>query len=176
MPNTLSGKAIILFFLSSSFGQAFAKETLWLSDIGTGDCVADRIQTRKTAYNMAADRQYCVNGNAGNSEKIKTCLTNSSYNEHVVFFTNRCSDEYYLGLNGTEYTLKRLANRNKYYTPLIGSFYGKGLKVEVKGIRLSRKEYEEGSKDVLSGTYDVLITVHKGKVVKKFNGQLSFGP
>jgi hypothetical protein len=169
-------KTLILFFSFVFLDQAFAKDTLWLSDIRTGDCVTDRIQGNKTSFNRDADRQYCINGNVGDAEKIKICQQNSTYTDTIVFFTNRCSEEYYLGLNGTEHTLKKLADHKKYYTPLIGKFYGKGLKVEVKSLRLSSKEYEEGTKNVLSGTYDVLVIVQKGSTVKKFNGVLGFGP
>lgn len=176
MVSKLSTKAVVLFFSLGMFDHALAKETLWLSDIRTGDCVADRIQARKTSFNLAADKQYCIKGNAGDAEKIKICQKNSAFTEQVVFFTDRCSDEYYLGLNGTEYTLKRRESGTKYYTPLIGNFYAKGLKVEVKSLRLIDVEYEEGTKHVQSGTYKVLITIQKDKVVKKFNGDLSFGP
>jgi hypothetical protein len=169
-------KIIILYFLLSIFSQAFAKETLWLSNINAGDCVADRIQARKTSYNLIADKQYCINNNAGDPEKIKICQANSAYSGDIVFFTDRCSNDYYLGLNGTEYTLKRHPNKNKYYTSLIGSFYGKGLKVEVKSIRLTSKEYQEGTKNVQSGSYDVQVTIQKDKVVQKFSGSLGFGP
>ena len=176
MSSKLSRKVLVLFFSLGIFDQALAKETLWLSDIRTGDCVADRIQARKTSYNLIADKQYCINSNAGDAKKIEICQTNSAYSQDIVFFTDRCGDGYYLGLNGTEYTLKRQTDRNKYYTPLIGSFYGSGLKVEVKSIRLSSKEYEEGTKNVLSGSYDVQVTIQKGKLVQKFTGSLVFGP
>jgi hypothetical protein len=168
--------SLLLVFFS---GAAFAKETLWLSDVRTGDCVAPRISSAKTQFNHKADKAYCAKYNAGSAEKIKTCQDNSLTNPNINFFTDRCSaSDFYIGINGVEHHLKRLSEPKNAKAPLLGKFSGKGISVDIKALRLlsTNHENEDGTGEVIGGTYEVMVTVTKNKITKQTKATLDFGP
>ena len=151
-----------------------AKAQLNLSPVNTGDCVAARIQAKRTSYMDEYYKKYC----AANKDKAleKKCLENTKWHREFSFFTDRCSEsEYYIGINGKEIGLKRISKTPGKPTDFIGSFAGNGIRVLINNARLIAKEHYEGE-DIEGGTYKVDVTVTRGKLTRKFkNVTLSYG-
>jgi hypothetical protein len=148
-----------------------AKEGLWPSAITTGDCVSSRIETTKTAFNHEQDKQYCLGE--------KECTENTSKENTVTFFTDRCGldqGDYFIGINGKEYKLKRISGDPKKEPYLTGKFSGDGFVVDIKSVKMIKKILQEGSKtDVEDAEYEVDVTISKGKLKQKVKAILWFG-
>jgi hypothetical protein len=158
---------------------AFAKGQLWLSPVSVGDCVAPRISAKRTRFVDELDEKYCTENNPDEA-KAKVCIENSKLNREIYFFTDRCSEgEYFIGINGKEFKLKRISRRPGEPTNFIGYFAGEGVSVEISHPRLIKKTYDpdepRSAKIVLDAEYRVLVTVEKGNRKKTFRGILWYG-
>ena len=150
-----------------------------LSPVNTGDCVAARIQAKRTAYMDEYYKKYCAQNK--DKKKERQCLENTKWHREFSFFTDRCSEsEYYIGINGKEILLKRTSKKPGKPTDFIGSFAGNAIRVVIHNPRLIGKEYFEGEAktedNVLSAVYKVDVTVTKGTLTKTFKKvTLSYG-
>src|SRR3954454_24383432 len=91
---------------------AFAERQLWLSPVNTGDCVAARISAPRTKFIDEFDKKYC----SANTDEaaVKRCIENGAMIRDINFFTDRCSEkEYFIGVNGKEFRLKRVSKERK---------------------------------------------------------------
>ena len=161
------------------FQATCVKSQLNLSPVNTGDCVAARIQSKRTPYLDEYYKKYCAQNKDKKLER--QCLENTKWHREFSFFTDRCSEsDYYIGINGKEIALKRTSKKPGKPTNFIGTFTGNGIRVVINNPRLVAKEYFEGEPrtedNVSGGVYRVDVTVTKGKVTKKFkNMSLSYG-
>lgn len=158
---------------------AFAEGQLWLSPVNVGDCVARRITAKRTPFVDELQKKSCAENNP-DKDKARACIENSRMDREIYFFTDRCSDgEYYVGLNGKEFKLRRVSKGQGRPNDFIGSFAGEGLSVQITQPRLTEKTYlpnEPRNEDnVLDAAYHVLITVKKGALKKTFKGVLLYG-
>jgi hypothetical protein len=152
----------------------FAQEHLLPTEIPGGDCVAANVSTAKTAAHRKIDLQYCTRNNAGDPQKIQICKQNLANQERVTFFTDRCSNnDYFIGINGVEYKLKRKSRESSRPPYLTGSFAENGIQVKVEKIRSINQVNNDG---VESGELEVFVTITQNKKVKKVKGILSYGP
>lgn len=157
----------------------YAEAQLWLSPVNTGDCVAPRISTKKTSFVRELDKKYCAR-NLPDKTKERRCLENTRLNGNFSFFTDRCSEsEYFIGINGEEFQLRRISKKPGKPHSFIGSFAGNGFRVDISLPRLKKKTYfpdePKDEDNVEGGAYDVRITVKKGASKKTFNGILMYG-
>jgi hypothetical protein len=157
----------------------FAEGQLWLSPVHMGDCVAARIIAKRTIFVDELEEKYCTDNNP-DKDKARACIENSRTNKEIYFFTDRCSDsEYFIGLNGKEFQLRRISKEQGKPNDFIGSFAGEGLSVQINHPRLIKKTYlpdeSRNEDDVLDAEYHVLITVKKGTLEKTFKGILWYG-
>jgi hypothetical protein len=157
---------------------AVAERQLWLSPVPVGDCVAARISATRTRFVDEFDKKYCSDGNSDEAA-VKRCIENGAMEKEVIVFTDRCSEkEYFIGVNGKEFRLKRVSKKREPHY-FVGSFAGEGLTVQISHARLVSKTYLPGEprneSNVLDGVYKVLVTVRKGKLEKTFNGILLYG-
>ncbi|HYH10264.1 MAG TPA: hypothetical protein VEK11_24665 [Thermoanaerobaculia bacterium] len=174
--------AAVLLLLHASAGAATsAEDQLWLSPVNTGDCVASRIHAERSPLLDAADRRECAREHP-DSAKAKACFARVRMvmGREVNFFTDRCSvADYYIGVNGKEYRLRRTTRVPGKPTDFIGSFAGEGITVDITQPRLISKEYEEGmpkkEQNVLDAYYDVRVTVKKGSLRQTFKATLWYG-
>jgi hypothetical protein len=158
---------------------AFAERQLWLSPVNVGDCVAARIIAKRTSFVEELDKKYCTERNSDEA-KARKCIENSRMNKEIHFFTDRCSEsEYFIGINGKEFRLKRISKKPGKPHYFIGSFAGEGLSVQISHPRLIKKTYlpdEPRNEDnVLDAEYKVLVTVKKWDINKTFKGILLYG-
>lgn len=145
-----------------------------LSPVNTGDCVAARIQSERTAYMDEYYKRYCAQNKDKKLEK--NCLENTKWHREFSFFTDRCSEkEYYIGINGEEISLRRISTKPGKPTDFIGSFSGNGIRVIISNPRLIAKtNYED--EHLEGGSYKVDVTITKGRLTKKFkNMTFSYG-
>ncbi len=150
-----------------------AQSRLIPTEINLGDCVAPRISAVKTAAHRALDRQYCTQNNPGKSQKIQACQQHLAARTQVAFFSDRCtSQNYTLGIDGVEYSLKRTRG-NPVPPYLTGSFAGSGIRFDVNQIRSIKQRNDDG---IPSGEVEVLVTITQGKKTKKITGTLVYGP
>lgn len=157
----------------------YANAQIHLSPVNTGDCVAGRIQAKRTPYMDEYFKKYC----AQNKDKKweKQCLENTKLHKEFSFFTERCSEtDYYIGINGKEVALKRTSKKLGKPTNFIGSFIGYGIRVVINNPRLITKEYFEGEPktedNVMGAVYKVDVMVIKETITKTFkNVTLSYG-
>lgn len=170
----------IIFLAAILIVQATgATAQLNLSPVNTGDCVASRIQSKRTAYMEEYYKKYCAQNK--NKKLEKQCLENTKWHKEFSFFTDRCSEsDYYIGINGNEVLLKRTSKKPGKPTDFIGSFAGNGIRVVINNPRLIGKEYHEGEPktedNILSAVYKVDVLVTKGKLTKAFkNMTFSYG-
>jgi hypothetical protein len=169
---TIASAATISILTSNPPGSAQLR--LLPTALSTGDCVAPTISMVKTAAHRALDRQYCTEKNPGNPQQIQTCQQNIAARTQVAFFTDRCtSKNYFLGIDGVEYPLKRTGGNATLPPYLTGSFTGKGIRFDVKQIRSIKQNNEDG---VPSGEVEVLVTITQGKKTEKIKGLLVYGP
>lgn len=163
----------ILFFVATLLiTSASAKAQLNLSPVNTGDCVASRIQAKRTAFVDEFDKKYCAEHNKDKT-KEKKCIENSRSESHFSFFTDRCSEsDYYIGINGKEIKLSRISQKLGKPTNFIGSFTGSGYSVSIGNARLLSKKYFEGEArtedNVEDASYKVDVTVTQGTLAKTF--------
>jgi hypothetical protein len=143
-----------------------------LSPVNAGDCVAARIEAKRTAFVDELAKIYCAR-NKPDTAKEKKCVENSKLQGDFIYFTDRCSeDNYFIGLDGEEVRLKRISQKPGRPHDFIGSFAGRGVRVEISHPRLIKKTVED---NLESGAYHVLVTVKKGSLKKTFKGVLSYG-
>lgn len=172
-------KKITSFIVILFIQTIWAKGQINLSPVNTGDCVAARIEAKRTAYMDEYYKKYCAQNK--DKKKEKQCLENTKWHTEFSFFTDRCSEsDYYIGINGKEVALKRISKKHGNPTDFIGSFAGNGIRVVINNPRLTEKEYFEGEAktedNVLSAVYKVDVTVTKGMLTKTFkNVTLSYG-
>lgn len=167
---------IIATMLSFSAAQA-ADDRLWPTSLQSlGDCVTPRISAPHNRMQDKVDHKYCTENNAGDAQKIKTCLENSATRADVEFFTDRCGETegvYYISLNGTEYTLRRVSKADG-AVPYAGKFAGESLEVDVIPGKLLKREFtppEEGNpREIMSEEYAVTVNVSKGRQRGKIQG------
>lgn len=158
---------------------AFADGQLRLSPVNTGDCVAARINAKRTSFVDELAKKYCAEHNPDKAKEMK-CIENSRARSEFSFFTDRCSEkEYFIGINGKEVQLRRISKDAGKPPYFIGSFAGEGVSVEINHPRLIKKTYgPDGARDennVLDAEYQVLVTVKKGPLKKTFKGLLWYG-
>lgn len=141
-----------------------------------GDCVTPRISAPSNAAQEKASKASCERHNAGDQEKIAACIENSRM-ETVDFFTDRCAEKdgvYYISLDGTDYTLNRVAPSEESPVMYAGKFSGEGVEVEIKSGKLLSREMtppEEGDPaEVMSEEYAVDVTVSKDGQTRKIEG------
>jgi hypothetical protein len=144
---------------------------LHLSPVNTGDCVAARITTKRTAFLDEYDRKYCAQNK--DKKKEKECLENSRSQQDFSFFTDRCSEtEYYIGINGKEVQLKRISGNPARQPYFIGSFAAKGIHVVINNPQLKKKTYFEGEErnefNVEDAVYKVDVIVKQGTTIQKY--------
>ncbi|HEX8250501.1 MAG TPA: hypothetical protein VF599_20165 [Pyrinomonadaceae bacterium] len=156
-----------------------AEAQLWLSPVKTGDCVANRISTKKTSFVREYDKKYCAR-NLPDKTKERTCLENSRAIKEFSFFTDRCSEsDYFIGINGDELRLRRISKKPGKPHHFIGTFAGSGYSVVISLTRPIKKmpfpDKPRDEDEVEGGAYDVLITVKKGARKKTYNGILTYG-
>ena len=170
---------IISLVLIVLIQTTYAKAQLHLSPVNTGDCVAARIQSKRTAYMDEYYKKYCAQNKDRKLEK--QCLENTKWHREFSFFTDRCSEsDYYIGINGKEIVLKRTSKKPGKPTNFIGSFAGNGIRVVINNPRLVEKEYFEGEPktedNIVSAVYKVDVSVTKGRLTKIFkNATFSYG-
>lgn len=146
---------------------------LHLSPVNTGDCVASRITSKRTAFVDEFYKKYCAENNKGDKVKETQCIENTRTDREFSFFTDRCSESaYYIGINGKEVKLGRISKKPGKPTDFIGSFIGNGISVVINNPRLLNKIYTAGEPGNESGvedaSYKVDVTVTKGTVKKTF--------
>jgi hypothetical protein len=162
------------------FMQAASSERqLWLSPVTVGDCVAPRIIAKRTTFVDELEKKYCSEGNP-DAAKARQCIKNSRMEKEFAFFTDRCSeDEYFIGINGKEVRLRRIAKQSGRPAYFLGSFAGEGVSVQISHPRLIKKTYLPGEprneENVLDAEYKVLIAVKKGALKKTYNGVFWYG-
>src|SRR5687767_12355596 len=133
----------ILFVIILVVHAAGANAQIDLSPVNTGDCVAARIQAKRTPYMDEYYKKYCAQNKDKKLEK--QCLENTKWHKEFSFFTDRCSESnYYIGINGKEIVLKRITRKPGKPINFIGSFSGNGIRVVINNPRLIEKEYFEG--------------------------------
>jgi hypothetical protein len=165
----------LIFILQVTSG----KSQINLSPVNTGDCVAPRIEAKRTPYMDAYYKKYCALNK--DKKKERQCLENTKWHSEFSFFTDRCSETaYYIGINSKEITLKRISKKPGKPSNFIGSFAGNGIRVVINNPRLIGKEYHEGEpeteENLLSAVYKVDVTITKGKLTKTFkNVTFSYG-
>jgi hypothetical protein len=147
--------------------------------VNTGDCVAARISATRTSSVEHFYKKYCSEANSDEAAARK-CIENSALIREFNFFTDRCSEkEYFIGINGKEFRLKKVSQERRKAHYFVGSFAGDGLSVQISHPRLIGKTYLPGEPrtedNVLDAAYKVLVAVTNGKVKKTFNGILSYG-
>ena len=181
----LSLIAILILLTSSDAAKspggsaAFAKGQLWLSPVSVGECVAPRISAERTRFIDEFYKKYCTENNPDEA-KAKVCIENSRSTQEISFFTDRCSEhDYFIGINGKEFKLKRISRQPREPINFIGSFAGEGVSVEISHPRLIKKIYDpdepRSAKIILDAEYKVLITVKKGNLKKTFRAILWYG-
>jgi hypothetical protein len=153
----------------------YATAQLDLSPVNTGDCVAARIQSKRTPYMDEYYKKYCAQNKDKKLER--QCLENTKWHKEFSFFTDRCSEkEYNIGINGKEIALKRVSKKPGRPTNFIGSFTGNGIRVVINNPRLVAKEYFEDEPktedNVSGGVYKVDVIVVKGKITKTFKNMV----
>ncbi len=158
----------------ANIDPASAQERVLPTEISTGDCVAPNISMAKTIAHRKIDLQYCMQNNTGEPDKIQICKQNLANQKRVTFFTDRCSsNDYFIGINGVEYKLKRKGGNLSSPPYLTGSFAKRGIQVRVEKIRSINKTNNDG---IEGGELEVLVTVTQNKKIEKIQGVLSYGP
>ena len=154
-----------------------AEDDLWLSPVNTGDCVAPRISAPRTHFVAQLDEKYCTDNNADEA-KARKCIQNSNEQEDFSFFTDRCSEEeYFIGINGKEVRLRRVSKEPGKPHDFIGAFAGEGFSVEIstqERVEVLARE-RIGEDEIVSGAFNVDITVKHGAIKKAFKGVLMYG-
>jgi hypothetical protein len=167
------GSAVTILAIAS-INPGFAQERLLPTGIATSDCVAPSISTAKTTAHRTIDLQYCTQNNTGDPQKIQICKQNLANLNRVTFFTDRCSSkDYFIGINGVEYKLKRKSGISDRPPYLTGSFAGKGIQAKIEKIRSINKTNNDG---IEGGELEVLVTITQKKKTEKIKGVLSYGP
>ena len=163
------------FFLSGSFAQA--KEPLTFTSTDRhGDCVHSGISTKKSQFEHNLDKQYCVDGNVGNTDVITQCIAIKSKVEAEPFYSDCGDNQNYIGLNNKTYQLKRIGEAPTQQPFLLGKYEGGGFKVEVKKIRLLKREPDiENAEYYEMLKHEVWLIVTKGKTTTKIKGVLDEG-
>lgn len=111
-----------------------------------------------------------INGNGGG------CVAASIISVHPkhFFFSDLCSEfDYYIGLNGFTYKLRRVSNPSKKSTGFTGHYSGEGVSVEIKATsgRLNKCEYLTDSEmESLYGVRRVVVVVWRGNRSARIEG------
>jgi hypothetical protein len=168
--------AKLLVAVSLLLMQSAASEgRFWLTPVSAGDCVGARIFATRT---IEWEKKRCA-GLDAEQKKTAQCMDDQLSDNQFVFFTDRCSEEqYYIGIDGKEHTL-RMTSTKTGTIPFIGSFAGEGVTVRIDNPRLRGKAYEEGQPKtedyVIDADYDVRVTITKGALKKTLQAQLWYG-
>lgn len=169
--------AVLALLLGSSGGGG---AQLWLSPVSSGDCVAPRLYAERSKFVKEWEKQDCRLKSSDEQIAAK-CVEGARLNEaaELVFFTDRChQEEFFIGINGREYRLRKVSpNRKPHY--FIGTFIGEDLRVEIKEPRLLTKTYLPGEPQtedyVLDADYAVRVVVTRGRLQKAFKATLWYG-
>lgn len=158
---------IMLLLLINARG---VEAQIQLSPVNCGDCVADRILAKRTAYVDELSKKYCTENNR-EKQKIKQCIENSKADSMFPFFTDKCSEsDYFLGINGKEVRLRKTSKAVRKQHYFIGSYAGEGVRLKIEKARLIEKTYEPAESrneaDVVNASYKVDVTVTNGKFAK----------
>ncbi len=168
-------KPILLMLLAlgaiTSPSWAGEDDKLWPTDLTSlGDCVTARITATKNDKQNSLDNTYCVHGNRGDLEKTKVCIDNSLAVPDVTFFTDRCGSEegaYFISLNGTEHTLRRIKNIPSSPVPFAGTYKGDNIVVTIESSKLLDTSDEDG---LTEEEFDVIVSVTQKGHTEKING------
>lgn len=167
------GSAVTILAIAI-INPGFAQERLLPTEIATNDCVAPTISIAKTTAHRKIDLQSCTQNNPGDPQKIQICKQNLANLKRVTFFTDRCSSkDYFIGINGVEYRLKRKGGSLASPPYLTGYFAGNGLQVKIAKIRSINQTNTDG---IEGGELEVLVTITQQKKTEKIKGILSYGP
>ena len=171
--------SIFLIMLSSPAGAA---EKLWPTDLQShGDCLADRITAPRNEAQDRADHIYCTENNQGFPDKIQICLDNALATPEVVFFSDICREDFYISLNGIEYTLQRVTTAPKSPISFAGTYKGDGLFVTITAGKLLSKSDEnpdesEPGDGFIFGEFEAFVTITRDGKTQTIPGIFSHGP
>jgi hypothetical protein len=98
----------------------------------------------------------------------------------ICSITEWCGDnQMYIGLNGITYQLERIGKRPTKYPYLTGTFKNKSLVVVIQKTKLTEKlffdETSKSEENIMNYSYEVLITIKKGKKIVKIKAEASEG-
>ena len=145
--------------------SAFAGEDLTPTDLkSAGDCVSPRILAPTSRLQSRLDRQYCVDGNAGDAEAMQACLRYVARKSQVTFFWDNCSSPdgpFFFSIGGREYTLKKTAGSGDRHVPVAGLYEADGLSVSIRPGRLLRRSRCSGE-GVGDEEFEVAIVIRRG--------------
>lgn len=163
----------LLIALWASSVPATAGEALRPTDLRyVADCVSPHILAAPSAAQSRIDREYCVNGNLGHSEKIQNCLRNVAPRKEVTFFWDTCGSangQFQISLGGMEYTLKRIKRLESSKVPVAGIYEASGLRVTIelgRLLRRSRLSLQDGGFE----EYEVFVTPKQGSSINRIRG------
>ncbi|MBP6749670.1 MAG: hypothetical protein KA144_08525 [Xanthomonadaceae bacterium] len=167
-------------FLMLFFPFAAAAQIVPTDDKGS-DCVAARIEVKKTAANIPFDRAVCEKST--DASQIETCMQHMAARTHVTFLTDRCNapdEAVYVNFNGETHEVFRSKPQTHRRVQYAGRFRGRDLIVDVIPIKLIENIYdtdEDGNRTELIGSrYRVAVTVvYRGRKTKLI-GEYSDGP
>lgn len=166
---------LIVLFLFNSHAQA--KEPLYLATTDRhGDCVHSSISTQKSQLEHNLDKQFCTDENVGNHDAIAQCIAYKAEVEAEPFYKDCGDGQSYIGINNMTYQLKRIGKETTQLPFLMGKYESKGIQVEVKKIRLLKREPDiDNAEYYESLKYEVWLIVSKGKSTTKIKGILDEG-
>jgi hypothetical protein len=178
--NCFKRMVIIAMPIVSMAASAVAADSsaLKLTELRTGDCVADRVQLSqpRSRDEIERDVKWCSEVDVPGLDR-EDCKKQKrkETTKDMPFFSDRCSKrDFFLSLNGREYRLTRTSPAKSFKkSPLEGKFEGQGVALDVKLVKVL-KNAKDGA--VESGTADVLVNVAKGEQRGEFKAILSYGP
>ncbi len=158
-----------------------AELRLWPTTVGLGDCVATIIRAPKSTFAQELEERECVEGYQGDRTGAKNCIRDRRRDKAVAFFTDRCGDgqEYFISLNGVEYTLTKITGKHPQDSLYVGSYEGQGLTVTVSNPKKTKTRYEkdeQGQRYSIGALYSVTVVIVRGHQREEFVGEIVTGP
>jgi hypothetical protein len=141
--------AAIILTTAASTGQIVPT-----ADPGS-DCVAAKIYADRSERNLKYDKLYCsVNKDSGAYDR---CLQNTSSEQAIVFFTDRCNapeEGAYVSFNGITHTVLWQSGSRHPDVGYAGTWEGDNVEVRI----VPRKLIERFEEDRVTYSVDVIIT------------------
>jgi hypothetical protein len=134
------------------------------------------ISTKKSQLEHNLDNKFCTDENVGNKDVITQCIAYKSEVEAEPFYHDCGDDQNHIGIDNRTYQLKRIGKEPTQFPFLMGKYENKDVRVEVKKIRLLKREPDIDNAEYYEALkYEVWLIVSKDKTKTKIKGILDEG-